>query len=98
MIDFSQLAVFIDAQRDGAAVIISPHIENPTPLTLRYRMTVSQRGAGGTSNVSQQGDIETGAVPSSVRLSLHPGADCVVHLEVLQGDVMVKALDQRCVP
>ncbi|MBA1241663.1 curli-like amyloid fiber formation chaperone CsgH [Pseudomonas japonica] len=96
MIDFSQLAVFIDTQRDGAAMVISPHIESPTPLNLRYRMTVSQQSAGGTSNVNQQGEIETGVVPSSVRLSLPAGATCTVHLEVLQGDVMVKALDQRC--
>jgi len=98
MIDLSQLALSIDAHRDGTAVIISPHIENPTPLTLRYRMVVSQHSGGNTSNVSQQGDIETGLTPSSVRLSLPTGATCTVHLEVLQGDQTVKALDQRCDP
>lgn len=96
MIDFSQLAVSIDTHREGAAVLIRPHIENPVPLTLHYRLSVSQRSAAGTSNINQQGDIATGASFSTVRLSLPSGATCVVRLEVLQDDVTVKAVEQRC--
>jgi hypothetical protein len=31
MIDYSQLVASIDLQRDGAAVIIRPRLENPAP-------------------------------------------------------------------
>jgi hypothetical protein len=94
--DFSQLVVAIDTQRQGAAVLIRPHIENPTPLTLRYRMAVSQRSSAGTSSISQEGDIQTGATPSYVRLSMPPEAACMVHLELFQDDVLVKAMDKSC--
>ena len=60
MMDVSQLAVSVDTQRHGAMVVIRPHIENPVPLTLQYRMTVSQKSvslnlpAGGTCQVHLQ--------------------------------------------
>lgn len=96
MIDISQLVVAIDTHRDGAAVMIRPHIENPTPLTLRYRMAVLQRGSAGTSSVSQQGEIQTGATASLVRLSMPSDAECSVHLELFQDGVMIKTVDQSC--
>ncbi|NBB10238.1 curli-like amyloid fiber formation chaperone CsgH [Pseudomonas sp. SLFW] len=96
MIDLSQLVVAIDTHREGAAVLIRPHIENPTPLTLRYRMAISQRSAAGTSSISQQGDIQTGASTSLVRLSIPPEAACNIHLELFQDGVLVKSLDKNC--
>lgn len=96
MIDFSQLVVAIDTQRDGAAVMIRPYIENPTPLTLRYRMAVGQASAAGTSSINQEGELQTGAAPSFVRLSLPPGATCLVHLEVFEQGVLVKAVERNC--
>ncbi|MGV8917245.1 MAG: curli-like amyloid fiber formation chaperone CsgH [Pseudomonas sp.] len=96
MMDFSQLAVSIDTQRNGGVVMVRPHIENPTPLTLQYRMTVRQNSAGGTSSINQQGDIQSGVMSSSVTLSMPAGATCQVHLEVFEQDVLVKAVDGSC--
>lgn len=67
-----------------------------TPLTLRYCMAVSQRSDAGTSSISQQGNIQTGASTSLVRLSVPPQAACTVHLELFQDGVLIKAMDQRC--
>jgi hypothetical protein len=96
MMDFSQLAVAIDAQRHGTMVQIRPRIDNPTSATLHYRMTVTQRSAGNTSNLSQGGDIHNGNAANSISLSVPQGATCTVHLEVFQGDALVKAVDGAC--
>lgn len=96
MMDFSQLAVAIDAQRHGAMVVIRPHIDNPTPATLQYRMTVSQSNAGNTSNISQGGELQNGSAASSISLSVPQGATCTVHLEVFHGDALVQAVDGAC--
>lgn len=96
MIDLSQLVVAIDAHREGAAVMIRPHLENPVPLTLRYRMAVRQSSSAGTSSINQQGDLQTGSDGPFVRLSIPPQARCSVHLEVLQDGVVVKAVEQSC--
>ncbi|WP_296187324.1 curli-like amyloid fiber formation chaperone CsgH [Pseudomonas sp. UBA1879] len=96
MIDLSQLVVAIDTHREGTAVLIRPHIENPTPLTLRYHMAVNQSSAAGTSSISQQGDLQTGASSSVVRLSIPPEAACTIHLDVFQDGVLVKSLDKSC--
>ena len=96
MIDLSQLVVAIDTHREGTAVLIRPYIENPTPLTLQYRMAVSQRSTAGTSSINQQGDLQTGASPSLVRLSIPPEAACNIRLELFQDGVMIKAVDKSC--
>jgi len=96
MIDISQLSVSIDAQRQGEAVLIRPRLQNPTPLTLQYRMTVSQRSANGTSSVNQSGDLQTGNTGSLISLSMPVDATCQVHLEVFQGDQLVKTADSDC--
>ena len=96
MMDFSQLAVSIDTQRNGGVVMIRPHIENPTPLTLQYRMTVSQSSAAGNSTINQQGDIQNGTPSSSVRLSLPAGATCQVRLEIFQNETLVKEVVDAC--
>lgn len=96
MIDISQLSVSIDAQRQGEAVLIRPRLQNPTPLTLQYRMTVSQRSASGTSSVNQSGDLQTGSTGSLISLSMPVDAICQVHLEVFQGDQLVKTADSDC--
>ena len=94
--DFSQLAVAIDAQRHGAMVVIRPHIDNPTTATLHYRMTVTQRSAGNTSNINQAGELQNGNAAGSIGLSLPPGATCTVHLEVFQHAALLKAVDGAC--
>ena len=96
MIDISQLSVSIDAQRQGEAVLIRPRLQSPTPLTLQYRMTVSQRSASGTSSVNQSGDLQTGNTGSLISLSMPVDAICQVHLEVFQGDQLVKTADSDC--
>lgn len=96
MIDFSQLAVSIDAERNGAIVMIRPHIENPQPLTLQYRLSVRQSSAGGESNINQQGDIQTGASANTISLNVPTGARCQVHLEIYQDAALVKAVDRAC--
>lgn len=94
--DFSQLAVAIDAQRHGAMVVIRPHIDNPTTAALHYRMTVTQSSAGNTSNINQAGELQNGSGANSISLSLPPGATCTVHLEVFQGAALLKAVDGAC--
>lgn len=96
MIDISHLVISIDTQRDDAAVIIRPHFENPTPLSLRYQMTVHQQGTAGTSSISQQGDFQLGQAPASVRLSLPPGTACLAHLEVFQQGLLIKKVEKDC--
>jgi hypothetical protein len=96
MMDFSQLAVAIDAQRHGAMVVIRPHIDNPTTAALHYRMTVTQRSAGNTSNINQAGELQNGSAAGSISLSLPQGATCTVHLEVFQGAALIKAVDGAC--
>lgn len=96
MIDYSQLAVSIYTQREGGIVVIRPHLENPTPLTLRYQMKVSQSSAGGTSEISQAGELQSGASGSVVRFSLPEGAVCNVKLQVFDHQALVKSVDGRC--
>jgi hypothetical protein len=96
MIDYSQLAISIDTQRDGAVVMIRPHLENPTPLTLRYQLKVSQSGSGGTSEIVQGGELQSGAAGSRVRLSLPPGAVCNVRLSVFDQEALVRVADREC--
>lgn len=97
MIDVSQVIVSVDAQRQGEAVVIRPQLQSPTPLTLQYRMTVRQSSGNGTSSVDQSGDLQSGAEGASViRLSMPANASCQVHLEVFQGDMLVKAVDSDC--
>lgn len=96
MMDFSQLAVSIDAQRNGAMVVIRPHIDNPTTAALHYRMTVTQRSSGNTSNINQAGELQNGSAANSISLSVPQGATCTVHLEVFHGDALVQAVDGAC--
>ncbi|WP_040259302.1 curli-like amyloid fiber formation chaperone CsgH [Pseudomonas massiliensis] len=96
MIDYSQLAVSIDTQRDGGIVVIRPHLENPTPLTLRYQLKVSQSSSGGTSEIVQGGELQSGSAGSIVHLSLPEGAVCKVHLSVFDQQALVKAVDRQC--
>lgn len=96
MIDISQLSVSIDAQRQGEAVLIRPRLKNPTPLTLQYRMTVSQRSASGTSSINQSGDLQSGNNASLISLSMPADATCQVHLEVFQDERLVKTVDSDC--
>lgn len=96
MMDFSQLVVSIDSQRDGEIVIIRPHIDNPTPLTLQYRLTVLKHSAGGQSKASQQGDIQTGTSLSSVSVSLPPGGTCQVQLQVLAQNTLIREIERSC--
>jgi hypothetical protein len=96
MIDYSQLAVSIDTERDGGIVVIRPHLENPTPLTLRYQMKVSQSSSGGTSEIVQGGELQSGIAGSIVRLSLPPGAVCNVHLSIFDQQALVKAVGRQC--
>lgn len=96
MIDISHLVVSIDTQRDGAAVIIRPHVESPMPLSLRYQLTVRQQGAAGTSSVSQQGEVQSGQATALVRLSLPPGTACLAHLEVFQEGLLIKEVEKDC--
>jgi len=96
MIDYSQLAVSIDTQRDGGVVEIRPRLENPTPITLRYQMKVSQSSSGGTSEILQGGELRSGAAGSIIRLSLPAGAMCNVHLQVFDQQALLKAVDRQC--
>lgn len=94
--DFSQLTVSIDAQRNGAMVIIRPRIENPAPLTLQYHMTVRQSSANGTSSINQQGDVQTGVAANSVSLSIPTDGTCRVHLQVFEQARLLKEIDSAC--
>ncbi|MDB6143868.1 MAG: Uncharacterized protein JWP80_2912 [Pseudomonas sp.] len=96
MMDFSQLAVSIDMQRNGGVVIIRPHIENPTPVSLQYRMAVQQSSSSGNSGIHQQGDVQSGMPGNSVSLNMPAGATCQVHLEVFQNDTLLKTIDGSC--
>lgn len=96
MMDFSQLAVTIDTWHTAGTVVIRPHIENPFPLTLQYRMTVMQSSAQGTSSINQQGDVQTGVLANTVTLSLAADASCQVRLQVLEGDVLLKQVEAPC--
>jgi hypothetical protein len=96
MMDVSQLAVSIDMQRTGAIVMIRPHIENPTPVSLQYRMVVQQSSASGNSGIHQEGEVHSGVLGNSVSLSMPSGATCQVHLEVFQNDTLLKAIDGSC--
>ena len=96
MMDFSQLAVTIDAQRHGAVVVIRPHIENPVPLTLQYRMTVQQSSANGTSSINQQGDVQSGVPANTVTLNMPADATCNVHLQVYRDNYLIKEVDSAC--
>ena len=97
MMDFSQLAVSIDAHRNGEMVLIRPQLDNPLPLTLQYKLSVRQRGANGESNISQRGEVQSGvASGTTISMTVPAGADCVVHLEVFKDDVLVKAVERSC--
>jgi hypothetical protein len=96
MMDFTQLVVTVDAQRNGSTVVIRPHLENPAPLTLHYRMTVRQTSDQGTSAIDQQGDLQSGVAASSVSLSLPAEATCQAHLEVFDRTTLIKSVDSDC--
>jgi hypothetical protein len=96
MIDVSQLVVSIDMQRQDGIVIIRPHIENPTPLSLHYRIAVQQNSASGSAGINQEGEVRSGAPANSVSLNMPHGASCLVHLEVFQNGTLVQAVDGTC--
>nr|WP_224789748.1 hypothetical protein [Pseudomonas fluorescens] len=96
--DYSQLAVAIDTEYRDTAVLIRPRIDNPVPLTLGYRLTISQTMGGNTSRINQQGELHTGEASSSVRLSLPGGGTCLVHLEVFEQDTLIKTVERDCAP
>ena len=96
MMDFTQLVVTVDAQRTGSTVVIRPHLENPAPMTLQYRMTVRQISAQGTSAINQQGDLQNGVAANSVSLNLPAEATCEVHLEVFDRITLIKEVDSDC--
>lgn len=96
MIDISQMVVSIDTQRQGETVLISPQLQNPTPLTLQYRLSVRQSSNNGTSSINQSGDLQSGSSSSVVQISLPSGATCQIHLEVLQDNQLLKHVDQDC--
>ena len=96
MIDLSQLAVSIDMQRHGGVVIIRPHIENPTPLSLHYRMAVQQNSASGRAGISQEGEVRSGVPANSISLNMPQGASCLVHLEVFQNGTLIEAVNGAC--
>ncbi len=96
MMDVSQLAVSIDIQRTDGIVMIRPHIENPTPVSLHYRMAVQQNSASGNAGIHQQGEVHSGVLGNSVSLSMPSGATCQVHLEVFENDTLLKAIDGSC--
>lgn len=98
MMDFTQLVVTVDAQRSGSTMVIRPHLENPAPLTLQYRMTVRQISAQGTSAIDQQGELQNGVAANSVSLTLPDEATCQVHLEVFDRATLIKAVDTDCAP
>ncbi|MCF7535316.1 curli-like amyloid fiber formation chaperone CsgH [Pseudomonas petrae] len=91
-----KLVVTVDAQRSGSTAVIRPHLENPAPLTLQYRMTVRQISAQGTSTINQQGDLQNGVPANSVSLNLRAEATCQVHLDVFDQSTLIKALDSDC--
>lgn len=96
MVDYSQLAVAIDTEYRNTAVLIRPRIDNPVPLTLGYRLTISQTRDGNTSNIKQQGELQTGVASSSVQLGLPGNGTCLVHLEVFDTQTLVKSVDRAC--
>lgn len=96
MMDLSHLVVSIDSQRNGEIVIIRPRIDNPTPLTLQYRMTVQKHSPSGQSSSNQQGDFETGTTMASVSVNLPADATCQVHLQVLEQNTVIKEIDSAC--
>jgi hypothetical protein len=96
VIDVSQMSIAIDAQRQGQVVLIRPQLQNPTPLTLQYRMTVRTGGASGTSSVSQAGDLQTGPGNAVVSLSLPAGGTCEIRLQVFDGTALVKEATSGC--
>jgi hypothetical protein len=96
MMDFSQLAVSIDSQRSGAMVIIRPHIENPVPLTLQYRMTVRQSSVHGTSSINQQGEVQSAIAANSVSINLPTDGQCRVHLQLFHENALIKEIDSDC--
>lgn len=96
MIDVSHLAVSIDMQRQGGIVMIRPHIESPTPVSLQYRMAVQQSSPSGNAGIHQEGEVQSGVPANSVSLNMPQGATCLVHLEVFQNDTLLKAVDGEC--
>ena len=96
MMDFTQLVVTVNAQRTGSTVVIRPHLENPAPLTLYYRMTVRQISAQGTSAINQQGDLQNGIAANSVSLNLPAEATCQVHLEIFDRTTLIRGVDSDC--
>ncbi|WP_213878961.1 curli-like amyloid fiber formation chaperone CsgH [Pseudomonas sp. dw_358] len=98
MIDISQLVISLGMQRHGDMVLIRPQLQNPTPMSLRYRLAVRQQSAAGTSSIGQQGELRTGQDPVLVRLSVPAGARCTVHLEVFEQDLLIRTIDEACAP
>ncbi|MDR3412067.1 MAG: curli-like amyloid fiber formation chaperone CsgH [Formivibrio sp.] len=96
MMDLSHLVVSIDSHRNGEMVIIRPRIDNPTPLTLQYRLTVQKRSASGQSSSSQQGDFQTGTAMASVSVNLPADATCQVNLQVLQQNTVIREIESAC--
>ena len=94
--DFSQLGVSIEMQRSGAIVMIRPHIKNPTPLSLQYRMVVRQSSSNGSADISQNGEVQSGVASSAVSLSMPKDATCQVHLEIFQNDTLLREIDSSC--
>jgi hypothetical protein len=75
--------------RSERGVAVSAFVEADTPRPLRWRLVVSSRTNGGTSNVTQGGATDgRSAAPVGV-VTVSPNSQGLVTLSVYDGDRMV---------
>jgi hypothetical protein len=80
----ADLQVWLDSQSWREQVVIVPYVKTTRDRQLSYRMEVVQRGAGGSSRISQQGRVlAEAAEPASlarITLGARSGGECEIRV------------------
>lgn len=96
----ADLQVWLDSQVRDEQVVVIPYVKTTRDRRLAYRMEVVQRGAGGTSRISQQGRIfAEAAEPASlahIALATPSGGECEIRVELDEAGKTVGAYRFEC--
>lgn len=91
--DSPDIQVWLDSQPNAAQTIVTPYVRSTRDMQLNYRMSVVRFGKGGTSRISQGGNVKTDAdtatALSHISFGNHVQDECTIELTLLEGEVRI---------
>lgn len=88
MLADADIQVWLDTQLNARQALIVPYVQSGSKARLQYQINLVQRTGGGTSRVSQQGDVvlSAGEPASLSRLAVGAAQKGSCELEVVLRD------------